>query len=114
MVEARCTRCKEIFIPSGGELEDLIHGEDQEGDPCGGIGIIQGQWLTKKTMLLEIDEYMLKAFEKHGTKFPHCEDPDCEFHHPEVREPTSVISFEYPYGQGNQGPGTGPEGERLI
>lgn len=23
-------------------------------------------------------------------------------------------SYEYPYGQGNQGPGTGPDGERLI
>ena len=23
-------------------------------------------------------------------------------------------SYEYPYGKGNQGPGTGPDGERLI
>lgn len=30
---------------------------------------------------------------------------------PEVRVETS---HEYPYGRGNQGPGTGPDGERLI
>jgi len=37
-LEAICTDCAETFIPA--DEEDLEHGERENGDPCGGYGII--------------------------------------------------------------------------
>jgi len=92
MLEALCTRCDEIFVPHSTEPDDLIHGERQytEGEigiPCGGIGIIQGAWLLPggKPPTKEMYDSLAKM-EEHGLAAPHCLDPDCEFHHPEVRE----------------------------
>jgi len=28
----------------------------------------------------------MKTLEQHEVEMPNCQDPDCEFHHPEVRE----------------------------
>lgn len=82
ILEAHCSRCKELFIPASPDAEDMIHGETEAGQECGGIGIIAGQWLTpsNESRLLEA----LTPQELHGRKDPHCEDPNCEFHHPEL------------------------------
>lgn len=97
MIEAECTRCGETFVPHGVTAEDLIHGfregTDQE---CGGIGIIQGEW----TLGGEEEQWQFDAltkFEEHGKEMPDCSDPDCEFHHPEVREVTHLEA----HGQGS-------------
>lgn len=47
MLEAECTRCGETFVPHGEEPEDLIHGErnDSDGEHCGGVGVITGEWV---------------------------------------------------------------------
>ena len=84
-MESKCTRCGEIFIPHSTKLEDLIHGETEMGKPCGGIGVIMGLWLTPGE---ERDTYFhsVVVFERHGKDNPHCDDPDCEFHHPELIE----------------------------
>lgn len=91
MIEALCTRCNEIFVPHGIDDEDLIHGETYMGVSCGGIGVIQGEWVASdndaRRMTEEFGELKnLLPIEKHGLEMPHCDDPDCEFHHPEVRE----------------------------
>src|SRR6478609_5738421 len=44
LVEALCTECKETFIPHSEEPEDLIHGEQENGFPCGGQGVVVGTW----------------------------------------------------------------------
>lgn len=86
MLEAECTRCKEIFVPHGTALEDLIHGETEAGDECGGIGVIAGQWLRPGSPAEDRLISVLTPQEKHGKENPDCEDPDCEFHHPELIE----------------------------
>lgn len=86
MLEAECTRCHQIFVPHGVEPEDLIHGETEEGMECGGIGIIQGEWLGPRDFArMPLKRYITKM-EQHGKSMPNCSDPDCEFHHPEVIE----------------------------
>jgi hypothetical protein len=85
MIEAECTRCKETFIPASTDPEDLIHGE------CGGIGVIQGEWIAPGTQ----EEYThrvgdmvnLTAQEKHGLEEPNCLDSNCRHHHPELSIP---------------------------
>lgn len=85
MLEAECTRCREVFVPHGIEPEDIIHGETEAGEECGGIGIIQGEWgIPGETTWAH--HRAITAQEKHGKEYPDCEDPDCEFHHPEVIE----------------------------
>lgn len=42
--EAKCLRCGETFIPHSEAPEDLIHGETEAGEPCGGTGVITGTW----------------------------------------------------------------------
>ena len=87
MLEAVCTRCSEFFVPHGATPEDLIHGETETGKECGGIGIIQGRWILGQAHVTPFNLVKsVLAQEKHGKEHPHCEDPDCEFHHPEVRE----------------------------
>lgn len=89
MLEAKCTRCDEIFVPHGTDPKDLIHcfkGADGE-EECGGIGVIQGVWSikgAKDTVDMKFDSVV--RMERHGMDNPHCSDPDCEYHHPEVRE----------------------------
>jgi len=73
MFEAQCQMCGETFIPHSEDPEDLIHGQREDGTECGGQGVIQGQWV-------------LHTLESHEREMPNCDDPDCEFHHPEVRE----------------------------
>lgn len=88
MLEADCTRCKELFVPHGVEPGDLIHGETEAGDDCGGIGVILGEWTppTGQT-LYDFEKFKnLTRQELHGVENPNCSDPDCEFHHPEVVE----------------------------
>lgn len=92
MLEAECTRCKGVFVPHGTDPEDLIHCYTDEEEECGGIGIILGEWhapdeATLGLDLFDIGEYKnLTAQEKHGVEHPSCDDPDCEFHHPELME----------------------------
>lgn len=91
MLEADCTRCHQIFVPHGIEDEDLIHGETYEGRECGGIGVIQGEWVAPDGVAPKLTESFkgmvnLMPREAHGLAMPMCDDPDCEFHHPEVRE----------------------------
>lgn len=88
MIEADCTRCKGVFVPHGTNLEDLIHGETEAGDECGGIGIIAGEWISPmaKEMVPTFDKYLRREmlqFETHGKAEPDCADPHCVFHHPD-------------------------------
>lgn len=88
MLEALCTRCDEIFIPHDVLFKDLIHGETEAGKECGGIGIIQGEWISPlaKELAPQLDKSLRREqlqFETHGRKEPHCDDPYCVFHHPE-------------------------------
>lgn len=88
LLENRCTRCGEVFIPFGLFPEDMIHGETADGKPCGGIGVLAGQWIapgTEQKFLKELGE-VLTPQERHGIENPECTDPDCEFHHPEVQK----------------------------
>ena len=87
MIEALCTRCGGTFIPPEVTPEELIHGETEAGTPCGGIGVIQGQWVFQDNAPKTWPEtrYLTKM-ELHGKEAPHCDDPDCEFHHPELIE----------------------------
>lgn len=88
MLEAECTRCSEIFVPHGVDPEDLIHCYTEETDSeCGGIGIIQGQWIFGDGAPNNWRAIRaLTKMEMHGKEYPNCEDPDCEFHHPELIE----------------------------
>lgn len=89
LIEAKCTRCGDTFVPHTIELAELIHGERVDtGKECGGIGIVQGQWLTVQELAdypnlskLRIKE--MAQFERHGRDFPHCADPHCVWHYPE-------------------------------
>lgn len=90
MLEAECTRCKQIFVPHTTEDEDLIHGTRYDDSYCGGIGVIQGQWIRSIDDTRQLSDRLL-PIEKHGLDMPHCSDPDCEFHHPEVREPAVTL-----------------------
>jgi hypothetical protein len=85
MLEAECTRCKEIFVPHGTSPEDLIHCYTEDETECGGIGVIQGAWVFSHEPPLDFAPLQLVlAQERHGKEFPNCSDPDCEFHHPEL------------------------------
>lgn len=91
LIEAECTRCHETFIPAEITPWDLIHGMRVDGGDCGGIGVLKGQWLTRAEIAVQphISRNIVKwveAVEKHGWEHPMCNDPDCEFHHPEVIE----------------------------
>jgi hypothetical protein len=46
MMEAECTKCKETFIPHSEDPDDLIHGVTEAGQECGGVGIVQGEWVV--------------------------------------------------------------------
>lgn len=91
MMEAQCTRCKETFVPHSPDPEDLIHGETEAGTPCGGIGVIQGEWIAPGTQ----EEYTervgdmvnLTAQEKHGLEMPNCDSPNCPYHFPGIPDP---------------------------
>jgi hypothetical protein len=86
ILEAECTRCKETFVPHGTEPDELIHGVKENGEDCGGIGIIMGEWVPRDdTPLYDFGKYRnLTAQELHGLENPGCPDPDCEWHHPEL------------------------------
>lgn len=43
MTEAFCTKCRETFVPDG--PDDLEHGVREDGEPCGGMGQITGDWV---------------------------------------------------------------------
>lgn len=45
LTEAVCTECKETFIPHSEDAGDLIHGEQENGFPCGGQGVVVGTWV---------------------------------------------------------------------
>lgn len=48
ITEAECARCGETFIPHSLRASDLIHGEREDGSPCGGTGAIRGYWGPKR------------------------------------------------------------------
>lgn len=50
MLEAECIVCQETFVPA--DEDDLIHGVHEDGTPCGGQGVITGEWLTREEKLL--------------------------------------------------------------
>lgn len=87
MMEAECTRCKETFIPHGTEPIDLLHGDREDGEYCGGIGVIQGEWIAPGTQAEYTEKFgdmvNLTAQEKHGLERPNCDHPDCPYHYPE-------------------------------
>lgn len=87
-IEAKCTRCQATFLLLGTDPEDLIHCYNEETDSeCGGIGVIQGVWgLQGSKEIVDMKFTAVVQMERHGMDHPQCEDPDCEFHHPEVRE----------------------------
>jgi hypothetical protein len=43
MIEATCTVCGEVFNPA--DEDDLEHGITDMGEECGGLGVIDGEWL---------------------------------------------------------------------
>lgn len=45
MLEAKCTVCHETFVPN--DESDTIHGETEQGIPCGGQGVITGEWINR-------------------------------------------------------------------
>lgn len=96
-IEAVCTRCKEVFIPHGLDPEEILHGETEAGTPCGGIGDVMGEHLIpgEAPRVTVKHEQYLDAAATHGWEKPDCDDPDCEFHHPEVREHKFEDSPEY-------------------
>lgn len=78
MLEARCTTCQETFVPA--HEEDLVHGWSEDSQrQCGGVGVITGEYRPVHTL------------ESHEREMPDCDDPDCEFHHPEVQEETGSV-----------------------
>lgn len=100
MLEAECTRCKEIFVPHGVEPDELIHGETEKGEPCGGIGIIQGQWFAPGESLenmlhTKMIKFWVAEMEDHGRTMPNCQDRKCEFHHPELFGDTPFHQADY-------------------
>lgn len=42
MLEAKCTKCGETFIPA--DENDTEHVQREDGTPCGGAGRIAGEW----------------------------------------------------------------------
>ena len=47
--EARCRKCGDTFVPA--DDDDLVHGVrtcdgPEQGDPCGGAGVIIGTYYT--------------------------------------------------------------------
>lgn len=89
MIEAKCTRCNETFIPHSTKDEDQVHGQREDESPCGGLGVIMGEWVgPNERPRMPGDRFWdsLTLLEKHALEMSNCEDPDCEFHHPEVRE----------------------------
>lgn len=101
MLEAECTRCKEIFVPHGVEPEDLIHGETFAGEACGGIGVVLGEWTppghTPQYYFSDRagESLVLTNQEAHGIAEPHCSTPSCEFHHPELFGDTPFQEEDY-------------------
>lgn len=47
MLEAKCQKCGETFVPHSEAPDDLIHGETEAGIECGGQGFITGQWVAE-------------------------------------------------------------------
>lgn len=43
MLEAKCSVCGETFNPR--DVFDIIHIAKENGDECGGEGIILGEWI---------------------------------------------------------------------
>ena len=86
MIEAECTRCDETFIPGAITMTDLIHGQTEAEEPCGGIGVIQGQWvLDLSTPPLDRtlgDTRAILQQETHGRLHPGCTDEHCFWHFP--------------------------------
>ena len=64
-------------------------------------------WRITNKMLLELREHFGVTTEM---EIPEPPTVELMIEHGEIRK----VSEEYPYGRGNQGPGTGPDGERLI
>lgn len=44
ILQAECTVCNETFVPN--DEDDTIHAEREDGTPCGGLGIITGEWVA--------------------------------------------------------------------
>lgn len=42
MLEAKCRKCGEIFIPH--DENDIDPVEREDGQPCGGVGDVYGAW----------------------------------------------------------------------
>lgn len=83
-LEAKCTRCWETFVPHSTAAEDQVHGVTEDGVECGGLGVITRVFLPGNTAYPKLGH--LKKLEDHAQQMPNCSDPDCEFHHPEVKE----------------------------
>lgn len=53
MLEAQCTKCGDAFVPADeNDLEHFVRTSDDEhqGEPCGGRGVILGEWITRGTV----------------------------------------------------------------
>lgn len=99
MLEAKCTRtdCGETFVPHGVDAEDLIHGNRQDGEACGGIGVIQGEWVPPgDTPQYFHGDEILTVQEIHGIEKPDCAEPQCIHHHPELMK-TEDPALEHPW-----------------
>ena len=51
MIEAKCNDCNETFIPDG--EGDLIHGVREDGEMCGGQGVIVGEWKLSTQRIID-------------------------------------------------------------
>lgn len=46
ILEARCSRCREVCNPHGTEPDDLIHFAREDGEECGGRLELLGEWVS--------------------------------------------------------------------
>jgi hypothetical protein len=45
-LDGQCLRCQEHYVPA--DEQDLIHLEREDGTPCGGTGMIVGEFFIAK------------------------------------------------------------------
>jgi hypothetical protein len=87
-IEYQCRKCGETYLA---DTPGEPHGVEETGQECGGVGDFANiRWLSEDadTVQLIFNDHMKyqTALENHELEMPNCSDPDCEFHHPEVRE----------------------------
>lgn len=87
-VEYTCRKCGETYLP---DTPGEPHGVEVTGQECGGVGdFAHIRWVSEDADTVDqvFNDHMKFQIklEEHELEMPDCADPDCEFHHPEMRE----------------------------